>query len=267
MSPPPHRSAGGKTEAAAEAPGALPELAAPHALPADAARALDTDGYAVVRGLASPQEVFKRAAVVYPRTSGQRHFLAHAALHLLDEAAEVSLANVRRDSYPALTVLAADLVRSFADGDLRDGPKRHERWRTGSHGEPIERSDSGGVAVLRRKRNRQILQRGDVGADVLRQAYHQGEAPVALEDHPGLASADGDGDHLLRICCGKTEPARCFAIDVDVHDRQSFSLFHIHVCRSGNLTHDSGDLVGGLDHLVEVITVHLVRQVAADHRE
>ena len=116
---------------------------------------------------------------------GQLDLAVDLGLRLGDERADVAAAHVGLHDDPPLAVLAADLVRPLGHLESRrrlsSGTKRRTRARRPSSPLPSRGTGTG-----------RCSSRGDVLADVVRQAHHDVEPPVALEHLPASRPADRD---------------------------------------------------------------------------
>ena len=75
-------------------------------------------------------------------------------------------------------------------------------------------------ASARRQRDRQVLQRLEIAAHRIRQAHHDLEAPVALEDDARFAPADRGADHILHAARLRPRRAISALSTLDLQHRQ-----------------------------------------------
>ena len=73
-----------------------------------------------------------------------------------------------------------------------------------------------GNELAPRKRNLDLLKCREVSALGLRQADHHRKAPIALEDHTGLATAQSRGHDVLYVLCCHTDTGHGIAVHPDV---------------------------------------------------
>src|SRR3546814_6987977 len=149
-----------------------------------------------------------------------------------------------------LAILAADLVESFGQPDLRH---LRERYLPA-------------IAAFRRKEDRKRANIVEIHARCVWNAHGDVEAPVALIEQARFAPAErcrhGVGDFLDR----QAVPRNRVAIERYVEHRSPADLVGLDAARSRNALEHLHHLVRGERHLVEVVAIELDRDVAADTR-
>ena len=147
---------------------------------------------------------------------------AMRCLRVGDERADVAAAHVGLHDDAPLAVLAADLIRAFVDA--------RPAWRALSGTK--RRAGRGAVVAGERQRAPAARRRASSSTGRcssawrswrarLGQADDDVEAPVALEDLPGGAAADGDGDDVVHVGDGQAVARHGAAVDVDAQHRRA----------------------------------------------
>src|SRR3546814_12007113 len=111
----------------------------------------------------------QRPAICYIITFGQHDIGFELLGQFVDERAEIATTDIRRDHRAAFAILAADLVRPRRERYLRKLRKRHE--------------------AAGRKRNGEIAERREVGANGLGKPDDDVDKPVALDELARLPPA------------------------------------------------------------------------------
>src|SRR5437867_6632092 len=95
------------------------------------------------------------------------------------ERSEITAPHIGLHHNAPLAVLAADLVRSFLEPDVRNGAQRHEL-----DARATEFTDR--VVAMPRDWDRQHLERGYIAPRLFRQADPDWKSPVTHEESTGL---------------------------------------------------------------------------------
>ncbi len=120
---------------------------------------------------------------------------------------------------------------------------------------------------VRRQRDGDRLQRACVLAQIVAQPYEDRKAPVALEDDARRRAADRRAERVLHGAETEAVTGDGGLIHLDVEHRQAGHLLHLHIGRARRRAQDRGDLIGGLQHGVEILAEDLDRDIAAHARE
>src|SRR3546814_5065970 len=86
---------------------------------------------------------------------------------------------------------------------------------------------------------------------------------LTLEDHSGIASADGGGNSVLNGLGSDAEPRHDVTARPDIQHRQAFSLLHPNIDSAFGLAQDCSDLVRRVVHSIEIVTEDFDRDVTA----
>ena len=181
--------------------------------------------------MAGRDQLLERAAIVDPVARRYLDLVADALLQVRHETAQITPADIGGDDDAALAILAVDLVRPQRRLDLRNFAQRYRLWRA--------RHPRGGAAGLvdvfaAAQRDRQILQRRRVLAQVLGQANDDVEAAIALEQLACDFAAHGSRHGVLHgagieAITHQRLPVRCHR-----QQRQTRGLFEFDVGRTGH---------------------------------
>ena len=126
----------------------------------------------------------------------EANLFGDGSIRIRHHARHVATADVRLYDDAPLAVLAADLVRSIGDVDVRN---RFERY------EPALG-----------KRHRHLTQRLEVGTLCVRHPDRDGKPAVAFEDHTGIAPTDCGGDGVLHRLRADAQPRHRVTTGLDI---------------------------------------------------
>ena len=217
------------------------------------------------QALPGGHQIFELAAPIQPAPRRERHLGRDLLLGVGDKRAEVAAADIGLHHNAAFAVFAADLVGAF--GDLE--PCHLSQGNVGRTVGAGSSGPQGGGAhrlatiLLMWQGNAQRGQGVEILAQGLRQAHHQGEAPVAFKHQPRLPSAHGNRHHVLHIRDVQAIAGNGSAVNEHTQDGQARRLFDLHVRRARDtLEHLGNRRCSGL-HGVKVIAVDFDGHVAA----
>ncbi len=192
-------------------------------------------------------QLLELAAPTGPVACGNSHLVRDGGSGIRHEATQVPIAHIGTDDHQALAVFSADLIR----------PQHRFQARHIGQGNELD------AAFHRWQWNGQPRQHRRIAAQGFREADHQIEAAIALEERAGLASAERRGNHILDVA--DIEAVACGSLTIDLHtqQRQPTGLLHLHLGSAGDLLQHPGDVRSGLVQHRHVIAEDLDRHIAA----
>ena len=115
-----------------------------------------------------------------------------------------------------------------------------------------------------REGDREVLEVGEVGAEVFRETDHEVEATVAFVNLADGGAADGGGDELLDVGGGEAVAGEGFAVEAHGEHREAGGLLDFDVGGAGDGLEDGFDFAGGFVHHREIVAVDFHGDIGAD---